>query len=82
MSLDPNFICQCGHRNGMHVNIETGMGYDGKPRRRCIEWKDVVYIKNNWYHLGEQICACIDFIPDNLKTLEHQSEEVVQAAKV
>ena len=75
-NLNPNFLCECGHRNKMHVIQEPNTGYnsgsDGK--RICVEFENWPY-----NHVeDERICMCSEFTPDNLKTLEMMQKPTIE----
>jgi hypothetical protein len=78
MDLNPDFLCVCGHRNKLHASLEDSLAWNGHHiGRMCVEYRDVIYVKGIWYHDREEICACPNFVGDNLLTLEQQSEKVV-----
>ena len=72
--MDKEFLCKCGHRNKMHISREDALKEYRSIGRICVEYKDSICVKDVWYHSGESICFCNDFVPDNLKTLEQLSE--------
>ena len=65
-----DFLCRCGHRNKIHSTFDDALKYGQHKGRICVEYRDSICVKGVWYHSGEEICMCNDFIPDNLKTLE------------
>lgn len=77
--MNDSFLCKCGHRNKMHSTVEDATKMYGINGRICFEYKNfddrIKGVVDSWEK--EEICMCRDFKPDNLKTLEQLSENVL-----
>lgn len=68
-----NFLCKtCSHKNNRHSTLEDAKKGYNINGRICFEYKNIQDrlngVEDSWN--DERSCLCLDFIPDNLKTLE------------
>lgn len=70
--MKDNFLCECGHMNKMHSSKEDALKGYNINGRICFEYRNIALRLNGdrdaWK--DETCCFCLDFTPDNLKTLE------------